>query len=307
MSFKKNKFYREGSFHHLYVKAVKGNVLFYRTEDYLFLYTLFCILVLKYKVQVESFCIMFNHFHASVRASSHKVLKDFCRDLLSIFTVEYNKEYNLSGKLLMSCGYAPKSSGKKHRSCIVYIANNPVTGRLVSKAELYKWNILAYLRTDHPFSEKLVKRNCRFAMRQALARVDGFRNREQNLNYKALEIIFKKLTTKERAQIIDYIIVKYFFIDRQSFVSHFGDLDKTMMAIESTAGSEDDFYEPWEDYSVYLSMLKTTINSGLDIKQFRFHEMSQKNLTILRNKLIDTPGLTRKHLNRFLHQDSVRD
>ncbi|MBR4756237.1 MAG: hypothetical protein IK076_04780 [Bacteroidales bacterium] len=307
MNFKKNKFYRDGFFHHLYVKSINGNVLFYRTEDYLFLYTLFSVLSFKHKIIVESFCIMFNHFHGSVKASSYEVFKAFCRDLLSILTIQYNNEYNLSGKLLMECGYAPKTSGKKHRSCLVYIANNPVAGRLVSSAMEYKWNVLAYFRSNHPFSEKLVKRNCRFAMRRALARVDGFRKREQYLNYRALESIFNKLTAEEKAQMTDYIITKYNFIDKTSFVSNFGDFKKAMTAVESMAGSEDDFHEPWEDYSVYYSMLKATKNSGLDCKRFRFQEMSAREFRRLYNKLSTLPGVTKKHLHRFLHIYSGND
>ena len=63
MNFRKNKFYREGAFHHLYIKAKNGNVLFYRIEDYLFIYTLVSVLSKRHNVTIELFCIMFNHLH----------------------------------------------------------------------------------------------------------------------------------------------------------------------------------------------------------------------------------------------------
>ena len=244
---RKNKFYRDGSFHHLYVKAINGKVIFYRLEDYLSFYTLFSILARKYRIQTEAFCIMFNHFHACVLARSHEALKAFCRELSSKFTISYNNEYHLSGKLFMPCGYAPKSSGKLHRSCLIYIANNPTAGKLVQSAIKYKWNILAYFNSGNPFSDKLVKRNSRFRMRCSLAIVDGSFRRGQSLNYKLLERIFDGLDSRERSQVIDYVIVKYFFLDKESFVSHFGSLSNAMIAIDSSAGSENDFYEPWED------------------------------------------------------------
>ncbi len=302
MRFKNNKFYREGSFHHLYVKSIDGNVLFYKAEDYLVLYTLFSMLARKYGIKTEMFCIMFNHFHACLLAPSHKALKAFCRDLSSILTVHYNGEYGLSGKLLMPCGYVPKTSGKIHRSCLIYIANNPSAGKIVRTAIMYKWNLLAYFNSDHPFSEKLVKRRCRFKMRQALAMVDGCHQRGRFLNYKLLERIFHGLTTQEKAQIIDYIIVKYFFLDKRSFISHFDSLENALTAIDSSAGSENDFYEPWEDYSVYLSMLKTTRQSGIDYKGYRFHEMSPREFASLQEKLANLPGVTAKHMKRFLHR-----
>ena len=274
MRFKKNKFYREGSFHHLYIKALEGNVLFYRTEDYLFVFSLVSVLTRKHNVIVDLFCIMFNHLHGSVKACSEKVFKSFIRDLSSIFTREYNREYNLKGRLLMPCGYAPKSFGKAHKTCLIYIANNPSTGRLVKSVMGYKWGFVPYFLSDNPFSQKLVKRRSRFAVRQALAIVDDVYRKGQFLNYATIRRIFKDLTRDEKNQAVDYIIVKYFFLDKESFVSCFGTLDKAILAIDSSAGSEHDIHEPWEDYSVYLEMIRKTIHSRLDHKKFRFHEMS---------------------------------
>lgn len=296
-----NRFYREGECHHLYIKAQEGMVLFYRADDYLFLYTLFGTLVWRHQLEVEMFCIMFNHIHACLYAQSEESFIAFCRDLSSIFTKGYNKEFNRKGKLLMSCGYASKSSGKKQRSCLIYIANNPVAGRLVDRAIDYKWNLLAYFVSNHPFSERLVKRNCRFAMRQSLKLADWCFKEGKYLNYTLLAQLFQRLSSKERNQMIDYIIVKYFFVDKHRLINHFGGIEKAVMAIDSSAGSEYDLYEPWEDYSVYLSMIRITMDSCIDYKQFRFHEMSRENLRILRRRLSSIKGATDMHIARFLH------
>ena len=193
MSFRKNKFYREGAFHHLYVKAKNGNVLFYRVEDYLFIYTLVSVLSKKYNVIVELFCTMFNHLHGCVKARTQGIFRAFLRDLSSLFTVGYNEEYHLTGSLLMPCGYAPKTSEKHHKTCLIYIANNPSAGRLVKSVLEYKWGLVPYFFSDHPFSDKLVKRNARFAMRQALSIVDGCERRDQYLNYSTLKRIFREV------------------------------------------------------------------------------------------------------------------
>jgi REP element-mobilizing transposase RayT len=233
MNFKSNHFYREGSFHHLYIKALNGNVLFYRIEDYLFIYTIVSVLAKRHNVIIELFCIMFNHLHGCVRAYSEGEFRSFLRDLSSVFTKGYNQEYHLSGPLLMPCGYVPKTSGKYHKTCLIYIANNPSAGRLVNSVMDYKWGLIPYFFSDHPFSEKLVKRQSRFAMRQALAIADRCHKRGQILNYATLKRIFKNLNSFERAQMVDYIIVKYFFLDKKSFISHYGDLDKAILTIDS--------------------------------------------------------------------------
>ena len=301
MNFKTNKFYREGSFHHLYIKALDGNVLFYKTEDYLFIYTIVSVLSKRHNVIVELFCIMFNHLHGCVRAYSEGEFRSFLRDVSSIFTKGYNQEYHLSGHLLMPCGYVPKTSGKYHKTCLIYIANNPSAGRLVKSVLEYKWGLIPYFFSDHPFSVKLVKRQSRFAMRQALAIVDRCHKQGQFLNYASLKRVFKKLNSCERTQMVDYIVVKYFFLDKQAFISHFGDLDKAILTIDSSAGSEHDIYEPWEDYSVYFEMIKKTLESGLDYKRFRFHEMSREDYLSLVSMLSRILGVSNKHLNRFLH------
>ena len=303
MSFRKNKFYRDGAFHHLYIKAKKGNVLFYKVEDYLFIYTLVGVLSQRHNVTVELFCIMFNHLHGCVKARAQDIFRAFLRDLSSLFTVGYNEEYHLDGQLLMPSGYAPKTSAKTHKTCLIYIANNPSTGRLVKSVLEYKWGLVPYFFSDHPFSDRLVKRNARFAMRQALSIVDGCKHRGQYLNYAILGRIFKKLNSREKAQIVDYIIVKYFFLDRRSFFSHFESEEKALLAMDSSAGSEHDVYDPWEDYSVYLEMIRVTLSSGLDHKRFRFHQMPEDQLNILRRKLSKLPGATQRHIGRFLHLD----
>ena len=301
MNYRKNRFYREGAFHHLYIKALDGRVLFYRTEDYLFLYTLFSVIVRKYDIKVEMFCIMFNHIHACLYAQSETSFKSFCRDLSSIFTKGYNKEYHKEGKLLLRCGYSAKTAGKSIRSCLIYIANNPVSGRLVGKALDYKWNLLAYCVSNHPFSERLVKRESRYKMRQGLAFVDWCFKENHFLNYAMIARIFKNISARERSQIIDYVIVKYFFLDASEFIGHFGSIEKATVAIDSSAGAEHDIYEPWEDYSIYLSMLRMTLDSGLDFKRFRFQEMDPEDLFLLETRLSVIRGVTDRHLARFLH------
>ena len=125
-----NKIYHEGCAHHLYLKALKGNVLFYRTEDFIFFFTLCGVLAKRYRIGLEALCIMFNHVHAFVKPVPKAIFTAFCRDLQSIFAKEYNKEYHRTGPLMMQAGFAPKSSHKSILSCLVYIFNNPVAGKI---------------------------------------------------------------------------------------------------------------------------------------------------------------------------------
>lgn len=295
----KNRIFKEGSAHHLYLKALKGNVLFYRTEDYLFFLTLLSVLARRYGIGIEALCIMFNHVHIFARAADIKVFKAFCRDLQSMFSTGYNNEYHMKGKLMMRSGYAPKSSRKSVLSCLIYIVNNPVAGHLTKAALEYKWNLLAYFQSDHPFSDRLVKSSCRLRMREAARMVDYCHRQGKQLNYTMLKNIFKDLTPKEKLTVTDYIVSRYNPIDKAVFLRRFGDWKTAILAIDSTTGTEHDIHEVWEDYSVYLVMLKQCL--CLRMMPERINTMGKEEKLPLTRILSAIPHSTPEHIRRFLH------
>lgn len=295
----KNRIFKEGSAHHLYLKALKGNVLFYRTDDYIFFLTLLSVLARRYGIGIEALCIMFNHVHIFARAADIKVFKAFCRDLQSMFSTGYNNEYHMKGKLMMRSGYAPKSSRKSVLSCLIYIVNNPVAGHLTKAALEYKWNLLAYFQSDHPFSDRLVKSSCRLRMREAARMVDYCHRQGKQLNYTMLKNIFKDLTPKEKLTVTDYIVSRYNPIDKAVFLRRFGDWKTAILAIDSTTGTEHDIHEVWEDYSVYLVMLKQCLR--LRIMPERINTMGKEEKLPLTRILSAIPHSTTEHIRRFLH------
>ena len=301
MKDRNNRIYRAGCPHHLYLKALEGNVLFYKTEDYLFFLTLLYVLAKRYGIRVEAVCIMFNHSHIFISPVPQDVFEAFLRDLQAIFAKRYNEEYHHQGPLMMPGGYAPKGSHKSTISCLIYILNNPVAGRLVHNAADYKWNMLAYQMSEHPFSERLVKRESRSRMRRALQLVDVCFNQGKYLSYSIQKQIFRGLTPLEKKQTVDYIVNKYYPLAKDVINKRFGNYETATIALNASTGSEHDMYEPWEDYSVYAKMLRSTMSSRLDHHNFRFHEMDADDLVELTHLLLGTPGATSLHLKRFLH------
>jgi len=246
--------------------------------------------------------IMFNHTHTFTGPVRRAVFEAFRRDLQSMFSLGYNEEYHRTGPLMMPSGFAPKSSWKSILSCLSYIVNNPVAGRLCSRALDYKWNLLPSLVSSHPFSEKLIKRDCGFRMRRALRIVDECFKKRKILTYALQRQIFKGLNGEEKKSAVDYIINKYNPIDKDAFIFRFGSFEKAIVTIDATTGAEHDLIEPWEDYSIYVKMLKVTLSSGLDHHGFRFHEMNDDNFNLLLRKLSGIRGVTPEHLRRFLHR-----
>lgn len=294
-----NRIFREGSAHHLYLKALNGNVLFYRTEDYIFFLTLLSTIARRYGIKIEALCIMFNHVHVFVRTVGESIFRAFCRDLQSHFSIGYNKEYHLKGRLIMRSGYAPKVSRKSILSCLIYIVNNPVAGHLSKKAVDYKWNLLAFSQSSHPFSEKLVKRSSRLRLREAAGIVDYCFKKGTALNYAIQNNIFRDLTSKEKRTVTDYIVNLYNPIDKEAFLARFEDWETTLLAIDSTTGADYDIQEVWDDHSVYLRMLKYCLNR--DIQPWRFKEMETAERLRLVKVLSGISGSTPGHIRRFLH------
>lgn len=295
----KNRIFKEGCAHHVYLKALKGNVLFYRTEDYIFFLTLLYVLARRYGISVEALCIMFNHVHLFIRPVARKVFRAFCRDLQSTFSTGYNKEYHLEGRLMMRSGYAPKKSRKSILSCLIYIVNNPVAGYLTKAALGYKWNLLAYYHNSFPFSEKLIRKSARLRMREAARMADYCHRQGKPLNYAVMKSIFKNLTPKEKLTITDHIVTLYNPIEKGAFLKRFGDWGTAITAIDSTTGTEYDIPEAWEDYSVYLTMLKQSIRRG--IRPELFSRMGGEEKRHLIKILSGVPNSTPKHISRFLH------
>jgi REP element-mobilizing transposase RayT len=301
MKTRKNRIFREGYAHHVYLKALNGNILFYRTEDYVFFLTLVYILAKRHGIGIEAVCIMFNHVHLFVRPVKRPAFEAFLRDLQRKFSFTYNKEYGHKGPLMMPSGYAPKASRKSINSCLIYIFNNPVEGGITKRAVEYKWNLLAYSTCDHPFSERLVKRNSRFRMRWALKYVDYCFEKGGCLDYSRQKLIFDPLTSLEKKQIIDYIVCKYNPTPKGVLDTRFGSYDNSVIAIDSTNGSEHDIIEAREDYSVYAKMLRISYRCGTDLRSFRFRDRENEDLERLIQELSTIPKVTPVNISRFLH------
>ena len=206
-----------GSYIHCYQRASKGFLLFYNVRDYLEFYTLFCVIARKYKIVIVKLCLMPDHIHFVAIVDSKETLARFVQAYASIYAKRVNKRYHHSGKVFeKTYGAAVKKGGKRIRTCLTYVDNNPVERRLVSNAEDYMWGFIRYSVSDNPFSEPLIVRTASIAHRKSIAQVNAMLSAGSALSYKLLGNIFEKLDKQECAQMTDYIISRYSVIDHQS-------------------------------------------------------------------------------------------
>ena len=229
-----------GVYYHIYQRTVDRTTLFKSSNDALFFISVYMMYSIRYHIETISFCLMDNHFHVLCRASESSLM-DFVRDCTSFFAVRYNHYHKRTGPLFQrGFGYAAKYGGKKIRTCISYINNNPVEAHLVDTMDKYVWNLFAFGYSSNPFSLPIRLKQSSQKLRRSLKEVDAACQQPGYLPYTVIEHIFEGLAEKERLQLRDYILKKCSPVNYMKIRSIFGDWDKALLAITSFMGSEYD-------------------------------------------------------------------
>lgn len=267
---------------HIYQRSLNGTVIFYSLEDCLVYYTIFCTCAKRSGITVLGLCEMYDHIHQLLEAPDLRSLSDFERMVNIGFSREFFADLRQvsagapgepsteqsTGYLtwqsteqstikaqntldLPSCGHlfqspfgsAPKVGDKAVRTCIAYLNNNPVERHIHSEAIKWRWNFLAYAFSDHPYSERIVKRRATYRFRRCLREVEGCHSRGEWLRHSQLRRMFSGLTSEERNQLVDFIVVTYNVIEYDRLSSYYGSREKMLLAINSNTGSEYDIKE----------------------------------------------------------------
>ncbi len=286
---------------HIYMKGKEGQGIFYRTEDLLYFLTLFCCLARKYHVTVMGVCPMFNHIHYLARFPDTQTLVPFQSHLAKSFVKEYNGEYGRTGTLFQHpYGQAPKQTTKKVRSCLAYVNNNPVAGKLCVKAQDYRWNLMGYCDRCYPFSKGIKRETASPSVRRALSLVDYAHSHNKPLNYALQRQILATLNQEGRNSMTDYILSQYNCLAYSEWEHLFQTVERAFLAIESNTGSEYDLPEDWEDYSRYREMLRIAqpfLMGGKGIDALSTKEKSELALKI--GCSVNAP---QRQIEKFLHQ-----
>ncbi len=289
---------------HVYKITRDRGVLFYRREDHLVYYTLQSVLCRRYRLRVLASSHMFTHVHEGTLPEDIMQLSAYEHDLSSIFAREYNREYGRRGALFSGrFGSAPKWSGKEKRSCLVYIINNPVEKKLVSRAVEDRWCFLAYYEKSYPFSKAPVIRYSRKQFVDAMRVVKHEYVAGRYLRYSLLRNLFEGLTEEEREQLTDYIIQVYFFFDREACEELFGNVQRMMETIAVTTGKEFDVGEEFDPSSdvPYLEMCALLSRHGMMGQGMPFLHYADEQMLRLRRYLLRNTGASERQVARFLH------
>ena len=240
----KRRIFHKNTLTHCYQRTEDDGVLFYTYSDHLVYFTHYCILARRHHIKVLAICQMPDHVHDSVLTARKENLERFKCETNTCFSRKYNERIHRKGAVFESpYGRAPKTEEKKERANLIYVLNNPVERKLVTHAEKYRWNYLAYAVSDHPFSEKLIIRNARWPLQRAIREVRAQFKAGKPMNYPQLERLFQPLDRKESLQLTDFIIATYNVIDYRTAINYFGSYENLLTATHSTTGNEYDLKE----------------------------------------------------------------
>lgn len=306
MKYKKRKFV-PNEWVHVYQRAVRGLNIFYDREDRLVFYTIFSVLKKIYNVKVMGLCLMVDHVHVLVTAEDMKDISAFLRHYTSLFVMEFNHSTGRHGPLFhKSFGSAPKAGGKKIRSTLVYIGNNPVEKKLCQAAEEYRWNFLAYLKNDNPYSTAVPLSKSSMKMRRALKIVQGAHNRNEYLSYACIQSLFDDLDKDECERLTDYISIIYHPLDIDALHSYYASYDDMILAMKSSAGGEYDIKEvfhPGTD-AIYDEMARY-VRDKLNIKPVRKVTALSTEMKIKLSFLLKSQtSASTYQISKFLHLNS---
>ena len=291
---------------HVYQRGVNGVNIFYDREDFLVCYMILSVTARKRNVKILELCFMVDHVHILLDSQSCEDMADFIRDYSSAFVREFNTSVGRKGQLFhKSFGSAPKQGGKKMRSIIVYIGNNPVEKDLCRYAEDYRWNFLRYMVSPHPFSVNIPPRKRSRRLIRCMKYISVIAQSGIYLNYHQLYNVFERLSVEETEFLTDYIIKKYYPFDDARLLSFYDDWHQMTEAMHSTAGSEHDIVEQWyhRPDDIYIKMADY-VKEHLGISPLR----SVISLPISRKKALLTElksnvGATAYEACKFLHLD----
>ena len=220
------------------------------------------------------------------------------------FAREYNEVCHRQGPLFESpFGSAPKIGAKKARTNLIYVGNNPVERQLSVRAEDYRWNFLAFAVSDHPFSKRIVLRQVRWALRQAITEVKHQHARGKPLSYAQLQRLFKPLTPEERQQLTDKIISTYNVIDYHAAIAYFNSYEDMLTAMHATTGSEYDLNEIFTGKSdAHYARMAAVVMRELQPNDIHdilsLPEVDKKRIFQLIRRYCDAPA---EQIGKFLH------
>ena len=126
--------------YHIVQRGNNREVCFVEPENYQFYLGLWQELSLKFGVAVHAYCLMTNHVHFLVTATTTDGISLVMKQVGCRYAQYFNKKYGRTGTLWEGRHKSSLIQTEKYLlTCYRYIELNPVRANMVSSPEEYKW------------------------------------------------------------------------------------------------------------------------------------------------------------------------
>ena len=135
----------DGDFYHICTEGLEQVILLKDEEDYRVAWNYLALSAWRTDVFLVAFVLMSNHMHVLVASSDRKSADKFIKFFKTLLSKYLNKKYGLHK--VMHCSNDSISlidSIQYLRNCIAYIFRNPVSAKLCSRPEYYRWSSYHY-------------------------------------------------------------------------------------------------------------------------------------------------------------------
>ena len=137
--------------YHIILRSVNQHIIFEDDSDYQKFLFVLSDSVKRYDIQIYAYCLMDNHAHLLIHASSD-CLASFFQSFGTRFVRWYNNKYTRSGHLFQDRFYSVAiENDRAFLSVLLYIHNNPVNANICRYPSEYRWSSFnAYHGAQNP-------------------------------------------------------------------------------------------------------------------------------------------------------------
>lgn len=135
----------DGDFYHICTEGLEQMILLKDEEDYRVAWNYLALSAWRTEVLLVAFVLMSNHVHVLVASSDKKSADRFIKLFKTLLSKYLNKKYRLCKVMHGSNDSISLIDSVQYlRNCIAYIFRNPVSAKLCSRPEDYRWSSYHY-------------------------------------------------------------------------------------------------------------------------------------------------------------------
>lgn len=238
-------------FHHVINRGVaKTNIYLCDTDKEKFLEIL-CKACRTYKVNLQDYCLMDNHYHLLVELTNEN-LSLFMRQINGNYAIYFNKKYKRSGHLWQGRYKSYYIIGENYLfSLYKYIEHNPIEAKMSEHIGEYKFTLLATLLQNNLDIIECAKHS-------QLIELIKEKGVLEHLEVKLNEIELNKLHLKEKQKIsIEEYELKLY--KSKSLDEHFDECHEKRQRNSAILSAIDDGYTQ-SNIATYLNLSSSSIS-----------------------------------------------